>query len=499
MYASALPIALAICLLWRQPPGFDHRALTVWVMIMLIVVRLAGGLFVIPSDALAPELAPDYHARTGLISWRWFFGLFGALAMGFVLRFVYLRRNAAHPLGQYDPAAYADFGVTAAVVVFVCIVVSSAATHRYIRGLAVPPARRQTAAQTFREIARVLTNPSLLAIMVAGLVSGLAAGISSTLADFMSYYFWGLTPQILGVMGLFGVVGTLLGVVVAPWLSRALGKKRAMISVFTLSVFTGVIPVALRLLGRLPPNGSPVIPVLLTLDGIVSGALALIGFIIAGSMIADVVEDAAVETGVRSEGLLFAANGLVPKVTAGAGGLIGNMMLEIVRFPATAAPGQIQHVPAAVMHKPGAALAAHRRGPQPDRHLDARLLSDRPRHARSQPRGAAPGCGHARRAAGVGSGRRAGRRWRGRRTAALTPPAKYASRGGRRGPAFLRANKGRFLRPSSVGSRDPAALSIGRAMFYRHGHMTMRDFSTQGFDPASRDLRAGDHFPRCGA
>jgi glycoside/pentoside/hexuronide:cation symporter, GPH family len=67
-------------------------------------------------------------------------------------------------------------------------------------------------------------------------------------------------------------------------------------------------------------------------------------------MVADVVEDAAVKTGVRSEGLLFAANGLLPKITAGVGGLIGNLMLEFVHFHPTATPGQIQHVDPAVMH-----------------------------------------------------------------------------------------------------------------------------------------------------
>ena len=54
-------------------------------------------------------------------------------------------------------------------------------------------------------------------------------------------------------------------------------------------------------------------------------------------MIADVVEDSAVKTGVRSEGLLFAANGLLPKFTTGIGILVGNMMLEFVHFPAAAA------------------------------------------------------------------------------------------------------------------------------------------------------------------
>ncbi len=349
MYASALPIALAICFFWRHPAGLSQGELAAYVLVMLIVVRLAGGLYVIPSDALAPELAPDYHERTSLISWRWFFGLFGASAAGFILRFVFLRKDAAHPLGQYDPAAYAGFGLAAAVLVFVAILVSAAATHRYIPQLRPAPRRRQSAPETLREIVRVLANPSLIAIMVSGLISGVASGIGQTLADFMSYSFWDLTPQTAALVGFWAAPGAIAGIALAPALSRALDKKRTMITVFTLSVCTGVIPTSLRLLGLAPPNGSPWIPVMLAADLFVASSLGLVGFVIVGSMVADVVEDAAVKTGVRSEGLLFAANGLLPKVTAGVGGLIGALMLEAVHFQATVRPGQVQHVDPAVM------------------------------------------------------------------------------------------------------------------------------------------------------
>jgi Na+/melibiose symporter-like transporter len=349
MYFSALPIALAIAFLWRQPAGLSQAAMPIYVLAMLIIVRVAGGLYQIPSDALAPELAPDYHERTGLISWRWGFGLFGALVVGIVLNAVFLRKDASHPLGQYDPAAYANFGIMAAVVALVSILISAMATHRYIPLLKQPPKRRQSAGQSFREIVTILANPSLIAVMASGLVSGVAGGISSTLGGFMSYYFWDLTPQQVALLTLLAAPAALLGVVAAPFLSRALDKKRTMITVFTLSVFTGVVPVALRLLGVMPPNGSPLILPILAIDGFVAGTLALSGFIIVGSMVADVVEDSAVKTGVRAEGLLFAANGLLPKITAGLGGLVGNMMMEFVHFPASQGGHPITHVAPDIM------------------------------------------------------------------------------------------------------------------------------------------------------
>ncbi|HWD66878.1 MAG TPA: MFS transporter, partial [Caulobacteraceae bacterium] len=95
--------------------------------------------------------------------------------------------------------------------------------------------------------------------------------------------------------------------------------------------------------------GSPWIPVILVADLFVAATLLIIGLVIMGSMVADVAEDSAVKTGVRSEGLLFAARGLLPKITAGVGGLIGNLMLEFVHFPAAAKAGKAVVVDPSVM------------------------------------------------------------------------------------------------------------------------------------------------------
>ena len=349
MYFSAVPISLAIVFLWRRPAGLPTDAMPLYALVMLVALRLAGGLYQIPSDALAPELAPDYHERTSLISWRWFFGLFGLVVISGLLNGVFLRRDAAHPLGQNDPAGYANFGIAAAIIVFVSIMVSAAATQRYIPYLKPAPNRRQSAGQSLREILRILANPSLLALLASGLVGGVAGGITASLTGFMNYYFWGLTPQVIFFMTVAAAPAGILGVVAAPILSRLLDKKRTMITVFLMSIFTGVIPVALRLLGLMPPNGSPLIPVILAIDLFVAAALAVVGFVIISSMVADVVEDAAVRTGVRAEGLLFAANGLVPKITTGLGGLAGAMMLEFVHFPIGAAHGAIDVVSPTVM------------------------------------------------------------------------------------------------------------------------------------------------------
>ena len=169
---------------------------------MLVVLRISVSLYEIPSTALTPELAPDYHERTDLLSFRWFFGIAGAVGLGASLGLVFVRQDAAHPKGMLDPVGYGHFGLFAAIVTFLAIMISSATTHRYIPILKAPPVRKLTSAQSFREIAATLSNPSLVVVIVSGLISGVAGGITSTLSPYMNLHFWMLKPQVMGGMAL---------------------------------------------------------------------------------------------------------------------------------------------------------------------------------------------------------------------------------------------------------------------------------------------------------
>jgi Na+/melibiose symporter-like transporter len=74
-----------------------------------------------------------------------------------------------------------------------------------------------------------------------------------------------------------------------------------------------------------------------------TAALATTGFIIVSSMIADVVEESQLKTGRRSEGLLFAVESLVRKVTTSFAALLPGLLIALVHFPNHARPGHVDH------------------------------------------------------------------------------------------------------------------------------------------------------------
>jgi GPH family glycoside/pentoside/hexuronide:cation symporter len=346
MYVGAFLAALSFYFLWHAPAALSGNALLVYMLVVLIAVRLSGSLYEIPSNALMPELAPDYDQRTVLSSFRFFFFVVGAAALSVLLNAVFLRKDASHPLGLLNREGYAQFAVVGASVMFVAIIISCLGTQSRVAHLHSPPKRPMSLAVTWREIRATLSNPSLIVLLASGLFGGVAAGMRGGLDNYLYTHFWMLKPQQLGLLIPLGLLGSVVSVFVAPVLSRRLGKKMTMVTLFTGSTISSLAPIALKLVGLMPPDGSPWVMVILGIDAVVVAALAISGFIIILSMVADVVEDNAVKTGHRAEGLLFATNGLLPKFTAGIGAFLAGALVSAVHFPTHAAQGT---VPAALM------------------------------------------------------------------------------------------------------------------------------------------------------
>ena len=338
MYLSAPLVAAACIAFWNSPAGWPPEALGVYLIGMLVLLRLCVSLYEVPSQALAPELTADYHERTSLFSYRFFFGVVGGFGMNVVLYQVFLSPQNG---GVLNREAYGQYGVLAGLVMAASILVSAWGTHRHIPHLAAPPAQGAPLGQLFREMIGTLSNRSLVVVMLSGLCSGVASGMNGALSQYFYLEFWGLSAANIAYLALASVLASVSGVALAAPAARAFGKKAAMLGLFSVATVTAALPILLRLLNLMPPNGSPWVFAILWGDALLATTLAISGYIVISSMVADVVEDAAVKTGVRSEGLLFAANGLLPKLTAGVGVFLAGLLLTLVAFPTDAAVGSV--------------------------------------------------------------------------------------------------------------------------------------------------------------
>jgi Na+/melibiose symporter-like transporter len=348
MYASAVPAAVAFYFLFDPPIGWTQSHLLIYMGAMLVTVRVLLSLYEIPSQALGPELTLDYDQRTSLMSSRFFFGTLGGAAMSVVSLQVFLRKDATHPLGLLSPAGYRETALVGSIVIFLSIMISCFGTHRFIGGLVHNPVVRGIWREKFREVSGTVTNRSFLALTISGVVGAIAIGLRQGLDFYISAYFFELTPAQMSYLAVAALVAAFAGVGLAPAISKRFGKKQSMIGVFFASLFGSIAPIAMRLLGLIPPNGSGALVAIVIGFYFITATLGLTGFIIVTSMMADVVEDAAVSTGQRSEGLLFAANGLISKCVTGVGTFFSGLLLGWVSFPQHATPGQVD--PAILHH-----------------------------------------------------------------------------------------------------------------------------------------------------
>lgn len=345
MYAAALPVAGTYFLLWSPPVGWSDQQLFWYVFLLSVLIRVLVSVYEIPSTALAPELTEDYDGRSTLLSYRSFFGWTGGNIMtvfNFAVLFP-LFATAAIPNGQFNREAYQVYGVIASVLIFISIMASAIGTHDRIPMLKSPPPRRtMTAGRIFREIFETLANRSFASLFAAAIFGAIAAGLSAALSFYFYTYFWGFSTQQSGFITMGVFASAAIGALLAPVVSRTLGKKRGAILIGLVAFLGSPLPIVLRLLGVLPDNGDPFIFWFVFFTTLFDVGLIICFQILSGSMMADLVEQAELKTGRRSEGIFFSASAFIRKAVGGLGLIVATFVLTMAGLPAGADPTQVE-------------------------------------------------------------------------------------------------------------------------------------------------------------
>jgi glycoside/pentoside/hexuronide:cation symporter, GPH family len=341
MYASAIPLAFTFLMLWNPPSGAGEGLMFGYLLASLLLIRLLDTFFELPSASLVPELAPGYDERTTLLSLRTIFGLLGGLAMTLLAYQVFMREGPNGAGGVTERAGYFGYSLTAAVVIVVTILASSLATHRYIPFLTQAPTRRLTVGRTVREVLETLKNHNFAVLIAMGMLNAIAGGLHHSLTLYFSLYYWGLSQAQLSVLALVGVATSLAGVALAPFAGARFGKKWAAIVLYVVALCFMAGPVFLRVIGLAPPNGTTAVFAMIIAAALVSQTLAIATTILLLSMLTDVVEEAEVATGRRSEGLVLSADQLFKKMVSGVGVFFSGMLLAYINFPKDAQRGAV--------------------------------------------------------------------------------------------------------------------------------------------------------------
>jgi Na+/melibiose symporter-like transporter len=171
-----------------------------------------------------------------------------------------------------------------------------------------------------------------------------AIGVYSATTLYFGTYVFKLSAGQLALLTFDSLIAATIAAPLAPAASRLLGKRNSAMICALLGISIGLMPLLLTLYDLYFLPGDPRLVVSQFIIGAVYGALIAVSLINTSSMLADVVEDSAVETGRHSAGTFFAASSFMQQCSAGLGILVAGLILTWSNFPERAAPSQVTDV-----------------------------------------------------------------------------------------------------------------------------------------------------------
>ena len=336
LYVSILPLGLFFIGLFN-PPELEEFTLFLWLTVFSVGTRAMMTLYYVPHVSLGAELSEDFNERTEVVAYRYFFSYVGGILtyiIGFVVYF---------PDTQFNVEAYAPFGLTLSLLMMASILITALGTKRRIPHLPASRINRETVSvlrvlhKTLLEIRSALTNRSFRWLFAGVLIVFAMVGVDNALNLHMNTYFWELQGG--GNLFFFAAtpVGALIGTALASPLTRWFDKKPSVIIGTLCWALCQVIPVVLRLLGWFPENGTDELLYSLIVIKFIQGLGVVQALIAFNSMVADVVDEHELITGLRQEGIFFSSVSFSNKMTSGIGTVAAGFALALIDWPTGAA------------------------------------------------------------------------------------------------------------------------------------------------------------------
>jgi Na+/melibiose symporter-like transporter len=228
--AGAIPLGLAMMLLWNPPSGgrWSHEALAGYFLGCTLLFYCAYSLFLVPYRALGLELTSDYHERTRLQAWGMIVGLVGGLGLPWLYKLALIlggsdgSATGATPAVIIAGAQWVGFGV-GALIIATCLAPALFVRER-------PLARPSGRLRGTRAFLTTLRNRAFLHMLGMNFcaIVGMYAPVTATLILNIYFLFDGnqdAAATLTGYAGMAQLIGSLAGVPVNTWLSVRFGKR----------------------------------------------------------------------------------------------------------------------------------------------------------------------------------------------------------------------------------------------------------------------------------
>ena len=302
-------------------------------------MRTALTVFFIPYMALGAELSNDYNERTSVTTYRTTMGWVVALLMYWgVMRFIFGPVDGVD--GRLIEESYWTMAIWSFILVVVFSVVSIFFTRKRIPFLPTSTHEEKSfgLVRTVVDLWNALRNHNFRVVFLVMISSSMILGVLPSVGMHLGTFFWELTTKQMADVGLLMIIANLSVFAVMDPVSKRIEKHHLLQLAFigygiNLAWFIGF-----RLLGLLPENGHWMILALFFINQFIQTVCMMIIHIIPASIIADIADEHAYNTGQRQEGVFFAAQGFSAKAISGFGTLFGGWVLDFVGMPGNVHP-----------------------------------------------------------------------------------------------------------------------------------------------------------------
>lgn len=343
LYVSGVPVAIFYFAVFVPPEGLSQGALFAWLVVMLILARVAMTLFHVPHMALGAELSSDYRERNVIVTTRMLFSRAGTGLAGILGLIVFMAPTALYKNGQLNPEAYPPFAATTALLILIPIYVSALGTRSRIPYLPKAPSNPgPLLSGMVRDTREILGLHNFRVHFFGSIVAFTGWGIMGTSGLHMATYFWHVDTAGLFLWGVAMASGIFVGLF--HWARRAQVMEKRTVFVRGLGIYiASTAPVVIcKTVGLFPAEGSVGYYVLYGgLVGFVAHFGIAATMVTGGSMMADIADEDALKSGRRREGVLFGAVSFAAKSAVGLGAQVVGILLDLSGLETQADPADV--------------------------------------------------------------------------------------------------------------------------------------------------------------
>ena len=340
MFASALPIAIAFYFLYQPPDALSETGYFVWLVVFLVLLRLSQTFYLIPHDALGAELTDDYEERSSVFGYNSVVQMLLSMFTAMMLYVVVFPSTPEYDNGLLNEAGYFVLSAVGAVTIVFSVLVCSLGTLDQLPHLHdFEISKKFSFPNYFGQLSALLKNVSYLSACLSLLTIYAGLGILGIVATYAYIYVYELSSEAMFWAGAAKIPGVLVALPLLAFLSKRIDKKHILIMATLTTCVMISLPHHLKMLDFFPANDSPLILFALFVPLLLGYMVFPVSAIIIDSQLVDVADQHELNTGERSEGVIFSVRSFGIKATSGVGGLLGGFGLEFIGFPENAEVG----------------------------------------------------------------------------------------------------------------------------------------------------------------